>query len=141
MTRLLPSIFDFDYIDGLLSDVGNNVWDRCNTTVPYNIKTKRSKEGEAEFTILEFAIAGYSKKTVELTVEDDLLLIKIAKSEKDKDASVEMNHCGFSNREIRMKFGLTSLVDREKITADVNDGMLIVKIPYKGKDRKTIAIG
>ena len=79
-------------------------------------------------TVLELKVPGFSKKDVEVTIDDDILHIIADSGDKDE--------LGFRSNVIKRKFNLPKNADISKIEAVVKDGLLTVTIPkntYKNK--------
>ena len=96
---------------------------------PYNI----AKDGDYKFTI-EMALAGYSKKDIEVEVADGVLSIKSIKETDGKENSL---YHGIANRQFTRKFTLADDI----IVKDgkLEDGMLSIElervIPEEKKPR------
>ncbi len=93
---------------------------------------------------LSVELPGIDEKDVELLVQDDVLTIrgekKLEKEEKDKNYHVVERQYGSFQR----SYELPEIVDREKITAKFDKGVLAVTLPKSAKAREAtrkIAIG
>ena len=98
---------------------------------PYNV-VKRS-EDQYE---LQLAVAGFSREEIDITVENNELVITGTKI--DEQDSVEYLHRGLAARNFERAFRLTQFLEVE--TAEFKDGLLIVKlerhVPEALKPRK-----
>ena len=105
---------------------------------PYNIV----KTGKNKYDI-EVALAGYSKKDIQVNYEDGLLTIKSAKTEKDesKDDNGNILHKGIAKRFFSKTFTVAD--DCEIKGAELKDGLLKVsmeKIIPESRKAKTINV-
>ena len=101
---------------------------------PYDIV----KVSENNYNI-QLALAGYSKKDIEVKVEENTLVVKsIKESSADKQ---EIIHQGISKRYFERQFTIAD--DVEVLGAELKDGLLTVsleRIVPEHKKPKTIAI-
>ena len=92
---------------------------------PYN-----TRKIDDETFIVELAVAGYNKGSLEITEHDSTLIIK---GERPEDAE-EYLHKGIAGRKFTRKFGLDDYqyVD----SAELKDGMLYIVLKYNIPDEK-----
>ena len=103
---------------------------------PYNIV----KTGDNKFDI-EVALAGFNKKEINVTSENNMLTIESKQDEKSKDKDGEVIHKGISKRYFKRSFTIAD--DVEVKGAELKDGLLKVsmeKIIPDAKKLKTIDI-
>ena len=104
---------------------------------PYNLV----KTGTHKFDI-EIALAGFNKKDIEITSENNTLTIESKQDEKSKDSKDgEVIHKGISKRYFKRSFTIAD--DVEVKGAELKDGLLKVsmeKIIPDAKKLKTIDI-
>ena len=103
---------------------------------PYNIV----KTGDNKFDI-EVALAGFNKKDINVTSENNMLTIESKQDEKSKDKDGEVIHKGISQRYFKRSFTIAD--DVEIKGAELKDGLLKVsmeKIIPDAKKLKTITI-
>jgi molecular chaperone IbpA len=103
---------------------------------PYNIV----KTGDNKFDI-EVALAGYNKKDINVTSENNMLVIESKKEEKADDKDGKVLHKGISKRYFKKSFTIAD--DVEVKGAELKDGLLKVsmeKIIPESKKLKTISI-
>ena len=103
---------------------------------PYNIV----KTGDNKFDI-EVALAGFNKKDINVTSENNMLTIESKEDEKSKDKDGEVIHKGISKRYFKRSFTIAD--DVEIKGAELKDGLLRVsmeKIIPESKKLKTITI-
>ena len=115
--------------DGPTISIGSNY-------PPYNIV----KTGDNKFDI-EVALAGFNKKDINVTSENNMLTIESKQDEKSKDKDGEVIHKGISKRYFKRSFTIAD--DVEVKGAELKDGLLKVsmeKIIPDAKKLKTISI-
>jgi len=103
---------------------------------PYNLV----KTGDNKFNI-EVALAGFNKKDINVTSENNMLTIESKQDEKSKDKDGEVIHKGISKRYFKRSFTIAD--DVEVKGAELKDGLLKVsmeKIIPESKKLKTITI-
>jgi molecular chaperone IbpA len=126
---------------GLLDDPFFNRFNQTirttqNNYPPYNV----IKVGEDLF-ILEFALAGFDKEEVSITVENNQLKVSGQRSEVDEDDSVIFLHKGIAARKFSTVFNLPEYMEVE--SAIFSNGILeltLEKHVPEEKKPKTIEI-
>ena len=125
----------FDQFENML---GNGNLAMQSNYPPYNIR----KTGNDKYSI-EVALAGFSKKDVEVEFEDNLLTVRtkqVNKSE-DKNDNGEILHKGISQRQFARSF---TIADDVKVNgAELKDGLLTIaceRIVPEYKKKKLIEI-
>ncbi len=135
------SISLFDHINSLTPySIGfDTVFDRLSQNIdnssypPYNIR----KVGEFDYTI-ELALAGFSKKDIEVKVVDGVITIKSIKENSEDDETL---YRGISYRKFTKKFSLAD--DMEVKGAKLDNGLLSIdleRIVPEEKKPRTIDI-
>ena len=135
------SISLFDHINSLTPySIGfDTVFDRLSQNIdnssypPYNIR----KVGEFDYTI-ELALAGFSKKDIEVKVVDGVITIKSIKENSEDDETL---YLGISYRKFTKKFSLAD--DMEVKGAKLDNGLLSIdleRIVPEEKKPRTIDI-
>mgnify|MGYP006254710325 FL=1 len=108
----------FDQFENMLGN--GNLAMQSNYT-PYNIR----KTGNDKYSI-EVALAGFSKKDVEVEFEDNLLTVRTKQVNKSEDKNVngEILHKGISQRQFARSF---TIADDVKVNgAELKDGLLTI---------------
>ena len=115
--QLTPYAVGYDRVfDHLNSYVANNA--TSTGFPPYNI----SKGGDFTY-VIEMALAGFSKKDIEIEVADGTLTVR---SIKENEANDDTIHRGISNRKFNRKFTLADdIVVNE---ASLENGMLKIDL-------------
>ena len=109
----------FDQFENML---GNGNLAMQSNYPPYNIR----KTGSDKYSI-EVALAGFSKKDVEVEFEDNLLTVRTKQVNKsgDKDGNGEILHKGISQRQFARSF---TIADDVKVNgAELKDGLLTIE--------------
>ena len=108
----------FDQFENML---GNGNLAMQSNYPPYNIR----KTGNDKYSI-EVALAGFSKKDVEVEFEDNLLTVRTKQFNKseDKNEDGEIIHKGISQRQFARSF---TIADDVKVNgAELKDGLLTI---------------
>ena len=108
----------FDQFENML---GNGNLTSQSNYPPYNIR----KTGKDNYSI-EVALAGFSKKDVEVEFEDNLLTVRTKQVNKsdEKNEDGEIIHKGISQRQFARSF---TIADDVKVnSAELKDGLLTV---------------
>ena len=125
----------FDQFENLL---GNGSLAMQSNYPPYNIR----KTGKDKYSI-EVALAGFSRKDVEVEFEDNLLTVKTKQVNKTEDniENGEILHKGISQRQFARSF---TIADDVKVNgAELKDGLLTIaceRIVPEYKKKKLIEI-
>ena len=125
----------FDQFENML---GNGNLATQSNYPPYNIR----KTGNEKYSI-EVALAGFSKKDVEVEFEDNLLTVRTKQVNKSEDKNVngEILHKGISQRQFARSF---TIADDVKVNgAELKDGLLTIaceRIVPEYKKKKLIEI-
>lgn len=115
--QLTPYAVGYDRIfDHLNNYVSNNV--TSTGFPPYNIR----KEGDYNY-VIEMALAGFSKKDIEIEVADGTLTIR---STKENEESEDTIHRGISYRKFNRKFTIAD--DIIVNDASLENGMLQINL-------------
>ncbi len=104
---------------------------------PFNLE--RITEDRYRITI---AVAGFKADEIEITAQQNLLLVSGKKTESQDNEPAQMLHLGIANRGFERRFELADFVLVE--SADLTDGLLVInllrEVPEAMKPKK-IAIG
>ena len=125
----------FDQFENLL---GNGSLALQSNYPPYNIR----KTGKDKYSI-EVALAGFSRKDVEVEFEDNLLTVRTKQVNKTEDniENGEILHKGISQRQFARSF---TIADDVKVNgAELKDGLLTIaceRIVPEYKKKKLIEI-
>ena len=115
--QLTPYAVGYDRVfDHLNSYVANNA--TSTGFPPYNI----SKGGDFTY-VIEMALAGFSKKDIEIEVADGALTIRSTKENEENEDTI---HRGISSRKFKRKFTLAD--DIVVNDASLENGMLKINL-------------
>lgn len=121
-----PSIFD-RFFDSDILDWNSRHFSETNTTLP----SVNIKENADEF-VVEVAAPGFDKGDFNIEVDNDMLTISSEKkTENEEKEGEKITKREFSYQSFSRSFTLPFLVDREKINAKYNKGILSISIPKK----------
>ena len=110
-----------DMFDQFESMLGNGGMTMQSNYPPYNIR----KTGKDNYSI-EVALAGFSKKDVEVEFEDNILTVRTKQLNKSEDQNVdgEIIHKGISQRQFARSF---TIADDVRVNgAELKDGLLTI---------------
>jgi molecular chaperone IbpA len=94
---------------------------------PYDIIDHKN-----DTTVINVAVAGFDKKELSITVEEQAL--KIEGKKKDKEQEGELVHNGIAGRDFKLTFALAEFYEVE--SAKVENGLLSVKLFKNIPDEK-----
>jgi molecular chaperone IbpA len=117
--QLEPFFLGFDDSFNKLLGLKNDLNKHVSSYPPYNIKKLDDNEFE-----LEFAVAGFNKKDIKVTVDNGKLHVSGVMS--DIDGETEFLHKGIATRSFSSTFALGEHVEVED--AEVDNGLLKVKV-------------
>ena len=110
-----------DMFDQFENMFGNGGMSMQSNYPPYNIR----KTGKDKYSI-EVALAGFTKKDVEVEFEDNMLTVRTKQTDKseNKDQDGEILHKGISQRQFARSF---TIADDVKVNgAELKDGLLTI---------------
>ena len=103
---------------------------------PYNIERIRSQDGEFERLRITLAVAGFKRHQIEITVEENQLIIR---GRQEDDKSRQYVHRGIATRQFSRTFVLADSIEVK--AADLTDGLLsidLVKIDVEGSEQEVL---
>ena len=134
--ELRPFSVGFDDIFAHFNDTLEYTANQTQTYPPYNI----NKIDDLNWNI-ELALAGFSKKDIEISYADNQLTIKSVLDKDENDDNSKTVHRGISKRQFTRRFTLADEVVVN--SAELKDGMLVIdleKIVPEAKKPRTIKI-
>lgn len=87
-------------------------------------------ETEKDFQ-LEVLLPGFSKKDVELKVQNNILSIKAGKNQKEEKVEYKYEHREFGSQEFEKQYRLPKTVNADDIKARFEDGVLKIELPKR----------
>ena len=128
-TPLMRQTVGFDRFNDLFEALMNDKDERFEAYPPYNIE----KVADDEYRVT-LAIAGFSEKDLDITVEGDRLTIAGKIVQEEKDEKPNYLHRGIATRSFERTF---RLADHIKVTeADMKDGLLTVALKREVPEEK-----
>lgn len=121
----LPSIFN-DFFD-------NDWMEKTNATAPAINVIEKEKE-----YIVEVAAPGMTKEDFNIHLGDDneLVISMEKKTENEEKNNKKYLRCEFSYTKFQQSLYLPDNVDKEKISANVSDGVLTIGLPKYSPEEK-----
>ena len=136
--QLRPLSVGFDDVFDHFESMFNHQLDTINVSnyPPYNIVKVKDNHYN-----IEVALAGYNKKDIEVSYEDNMLTIQTVAKKEDKETEGENIYKGIAQRMFKKSF---TIADDCKVTgAELKDGLLKVsleKVIPEHKKARTINI-
>jgi molecular chaperone IbpA len=118
--QLEPFFIGFDDSFNKLMGLRNDLSKHISSYPPYNVR----KFSESEFE-LQFAIAGFDKRDIKVTVNNGKLVVSGTMSDIENDG-VEYLHKGIATRSFSSTFALGEHVEVEE--AEVDNGLLKIRV-------------
>jgi HSP20 family molecular chaperone IbpA len=135
-----PLLLGFEEMERLIDRVGKS----GDGYPPYNIERISVNAGNGSGTGVEalritLALAGFRREQLEITLEDNQLVIR--GRQEDDDKSREFVHRGIAARQFSRTFVLADGIEVK--SADLRDGLLSIDLVRREPDRRVrkIAIG
>lgn len=123
----IPRLFDH-FLENDLFDLSNSNFSETNTTLPaVNVKEKKDA-----FEI-EMSAPGLKKEDFNVELNNNLLTISCEKKDEDetKDEDGKYTRREFIYQSFSRSFNLPDTIDKEKIDAKYEDGILTLSVPKK----------
>ena len=134
--KLRPVSVGFDSIFDHFESIFNDSPSLHTNYPPYDIV----KTDEHSY-VIELAVAGFSKKDIEVTVENGVLTVESDREGNAESSGEEIIHRGISKRYFKKSFSISD--DVEIRGAELKDGLLRIsmeKIIPESRKRKEISI-
>lgn len=140
---LFPVLSSDNWLDNAFDDFFNTDWmPRVNTTAPaVNVKT------DAQGYTMEIAVAGLKKDDCKVSLDEDgNLEVKLEGKHETTDDNKHEHYLRreFSYGSYQQSYSLPNDVDKDNISAKVEDGILTIRLPKanaQAKVQKTIEVG
>jgi molecular chaperone IbpA len=135
LSPLMRATVGFDRLTNLL-DTASRVDEATLGYPPYNIE----KTGEETYRIT-MAVAGFGEEDLDITVQENSLVIKAGKTKPEADKGIKYLHRGIATRAFERRFDLADFI---KVTgARLENGMLSIELEREvpeAKKPRSIAI-
>lgn len=140
---LFPVLSRDNWLDNAFDDFFNTDWmPRVNTTAPaVNVKS------DAQGYTMEIAVAGLKKDDCKVSLDENgNLEVKLEGKHETTDDNKHEHYLRreFSYGSYQQSYSLPDDVDKDNISAKVEDGILTIRLPKAGaqtKVQKTIEVG
>ncbi|MBK8610694.1 MAG: Hsp20/alpha crystallin family protein [Chitinophagaceae bacterium] len=123
----MPSVFDdfFRPWNGFFDEGNGNLWGKTMNIPAVNI-TENKKD-----YLVSMAIPGMKKDDFKIDVEGNILTISSEKEENKEEKDKKFTRKEFNYSCFSRSFTLPEEVNKEKIEAKYEDGVLKISLPYK----------
>jgi HSP20 family protein len=106
-----------------------------NMSKGISVPSVNIKEGEKDYTI-EIAAPGLQKRDFNIDVDRDTLTVSAEKSRKNEDEEKKYTRREFSYTKFSRSFTCPDWVNKDKIEAKYEDGVLSINIPKQKEQEK-----
>lgn len=130
-----PAVFSTAFDDLLDEFFSTPAWfGKEKVSYPMNV-VKIKKDGEITGCRLEYALAGFDKDEINLSLDGDVLKIE-AEHKKEEQEDESYQHNGIAYRKLSAAYRLMDDADKDAITSDFKNGLLSITIPLKTTNEK-----
>lgn len=132
--KLFAPADEFDKVFDVFNDEFFQPHHWAKSNYPMNIVSVKEK-GQTVAKRIEYALAGFRKDEITLSIKDDILTIEAEhKQESDENEIPEYN--GISYKKMSLSYALMENADQEKITCKFENGLLSITIPLKKEEEQ-----
>ena len=132
-----PTFFDTVTVKDLFDSLSGDIRDFEKSSFPYpiNLYTNFIDKQAAE-TVLEVALAGFTKNEIKVKVEDNMLSVIIEKEikESSNEDDAKFHTRGIAKRNASISYTLSPTADADNIKVSFEDGILKVIVPVKKEE-------
>ena len=125
--EMFPAVFGWDAFDRVFEDMRGSLFE-VPQGYPTDVVELRNKNGDVTGYEVDVALAGIPKENVSINVERDTLTISVKKADKQENEERRSVRNSMARRSMQVELGLHG-IDKEKIKADIVDGLLKVELP------------
>ena len=129
----MPAIISPRLVNHLFSDI-EELFRKDQVGVPYDIIAHTNENNEVDYVQIIWALAGYDKTNINVSVLGDKLDVSVTKEDEQEDPKKQYWYRGITKRSLKSSFALLSAVDKGKINSQFKDGLLTVTLPLKQKE-------
>jgi HSP20 family molecular chaperone IbpA len=115
-----PLLLGFDEIERVLDRVSKASGE---SYPPYNIERIAQENGQGEILRITLAVAGFTRHQLEVTVEDNQLIIR---GRQDEDKNRNYLHRGIAARQFQRTFVLAEGIEVKR--AELDNGLLSIDL-------------
>jgi HSP20 family molecular chaperone IbpA len=140
-----PSIFNTKHYDNFFESFFSpqsldKVFETKSNYPPRTIKEIYDDNDVYKYTQLDYALSGFDKKDINISVEGNNLIIDIKKQDKEENKNEKIISSNMASRSIKQSWTLDSSTDTTNIESSFKDGLLSIKIYPKEEYHKQIEI-
>lgn len=123
----IPSIFGWNFMDKLFDELDGQFFENVSV-YPTDVIELTDEKGNVTGYELDVTLAGIPRENVEVLIDRDVLDISVKKVEQENKNGRNYIRKGISQRSMQLRYGLHG-IDKDKIQANIKDGMLKVTLP------------
>lgn len=140
-TSIFNLLFD-DFCDGALRSWNFDGYHKFNENFPTYPVSNFKYDKEKEDLIIEYAVTGFKKEEIEITVSGNILTISGTKSKEDIKDSVFFIHKSLAQRNFKHPWRIDERQDLNSLKTKLENGLLTITIPVKKQEKaRKIKIG
>ena len=95
-------------------------------TIPYNVYDNEDDEGNLVSQDFEFAVSGFKKEDLNISVKDGYL--EVSGSHEEQEEKRKLTYGGMSGKSFSYRFGGAQGVSPDDVKANLEDGVLKVTV-------------
>ena len=131
---IVSNVFN-DFIENMFSTPSWFGKDRVG--YPMNV-VNITKDGEITGCRLEYALAGFDKKDIKVSVDVDMLCIVANHEDKNlENPDEQYEHNGISYRRMAVSYRLMDKAEKDNITCKFENGLLTVTVMFNGGEEQS----
>ena len=136
-----PALYGEESFNRLAEELFNGSFLNDKQAYPTDIVQISDDKGQVTGYEITVALAGIDKQNVEVSTDNDVLVITVKKAEKTENKTKTFLQRGISQRSMESRYGLHG-IDKGNIKATFNEGMLKVELPIAEEVKpRAITIG
>ena len=132
-----PTFFDVPTFKDLFDSLSRDFREFGKSSFPYpvNLYTNYSDKQAVE-TVLEVALAGFTKDEIKVKIEDNMLSVVVEKEVKEssENDNFKFHTRGIAKRNASISYTLAPTADADNVKVSFNDGILKVVVPVKKEE-------
>ena len=139
--QFFPMMSNASLFDEFFNDFFSNpnyLIGKEKSSYPMNINRVVDENGVVKAYHLEYALAGFKKDEIKITISNDILTVKAEHNteETSEETERETVYRGISYRNLSMSYKLMDNVDKKNITSKFENGLLEINIPARIEEEK-----
>ena len=128
-TQMLDKFFD-EMFDN--EDFKPTRWAKETSAYPMNVVSIK-KDGKTVAKRLEYALAGFAKNEINVSLKNGVLTIEAEHNQNDSENETS-EYNGISYKKMTVSYSLMDNADEDGITSKFENGLLSVTIPFKKEE-------